>query len=171
MHEGVSILDLLERCLAISEEAYKQEEESGRRLREKVDYLFRWLTIFVGVFNIVIPLIAKSGIQQKSWFVPFYIGLMTVLIVTLVIIITIQYPLKAKRYPLGSDILQKMQKDEKYRDEKYSVYQNILYRDSLTKKLAINNNSIVRKLRWVCVMMIVGMIGIAIFFLLVILNI
>lgn len=157
-------MSLLEYCLAISKEAYKQEEESERKLREKVDYLFKWLTIFVGVFNIAVPLIVKIDIQQKNWFLPFYIILMIILAVTLVIIITMQYPLKSKRYPLGSDVLQKIKENEKYRDEKYGVYQNILYWDSMTRKLAANNRLIVKRLQWVCGLLIIGIVGIVIFF-------
>ena len=164
-------MDILERCLLVSEEAYKQEEESEKILREKVDYLFKWITFLVSVFHIAVPIIADSSIDQKGWFLPVYIGLMLLLVTALMITIVIQYPIKSKRYPLGSSILQKIQSDEKFQDERYSVYQSILYRDALTKQLAANNRSVAKKIRVVSGFLVAGILGIVVFFSLIILNI
>ena len=164
-------MNILDHCLTLSEEAYKQEEESEKILREKVDYLFKWLSFLVSVFNIAVPLIASNGIEQKKWFLPMYLVLLLFLMIALVLTIIMQYPKKMKRYPLGSTVLKRIQGDEKYQDEKYNIYQSILYRDALTKKLAENNKSTAKKMSVVCFFLVIGIIGMAIFFSLIILNI
>lgn len=46
----------------ISKDAYEQEWQRMKILIQRADYMIRWLTLFVAIFNIAVPLIAKENI-------------------------------------------------------------------------------------------------------------
>ena len=47
--------------LTISEKAYLQEVEREKVIKEKVDYLFKWITFFITVINIAITIMIKQS--------------------------------------------------------------------------------------------------------------
>jgi transposase len=54
--EGLSILEI---CNSHSISAYEKETERQKNLGIKVDYLFRWLTLLVATFNVLISFAYK----------------------------------------------------------------------------------------------------------------
>lgn len=154
-------------CLEISEESYKQEQHREEVLKGRVDYLFRWLTLFISIFNIVVPLIVKEAeVDYKDKvFVGLYIILMLLLVVAMLIIIFLEVPRKVKIYPLGADILKKAKEEpDKYTNEIEYRYQKILYRDAATRKIQQNNDNIANLLKVVNLILAVAIIGMAVFF-------
>ena len=60
-------LSLMGFCLEVSEESYQQEKHREEILKGRIDYLFRWLTLFISVFNIALPVtIKEAAINYKD---------------------------------------------------------------------------------------------------------
>lgn len=136
--------EFLEDCLKMSESAYQQEVDRQRAIGEKLDYLFRWLTIFVTVCNIGIPLTAKV-VDETMFTGQFWglYGLLTALLVSaMILIFIIQFPRKQKYFPLGTELLRKVKESRaQYQDRTDWIYQQILYLDNMTKKLVEKKKS------------------------------
>lgn len=158
---------MIEYCQKISDEAYEQEKSREKAINNKADYLFRWLTLFVGVFNIAIPIIIKeTQIDYKdTWFVVLYILLMVLIVGAMLTIVVLNLPQKVKIYPSGSDILKKIQRDSNKNDNNvFQTYQNVLYRDILTKQLSKNNDRAIVCIVIVNIMLALALICMVVFF-------
>lgn len=160
-------METIEYCQKMSDEAYEQERDREKKINIKADYLFRWLTLFVGVFNIAVPIIVKeSEINYNDfYFRVLYILLMVLIVGAMLIIVILNMPKKVKIYPSGSDILREIQKNaDKNGNKVVLAYQNVLYKDILTKRLARNNDRAIVCITIVNVMLLIALICLAIFF-------
>lgn len=159
-------LDLIEFGLNVSEKAYSQEQEREKIIKEKLDYLFKWITFFITVINIAISFMMKQSVidfQQKI-FVGMYAVLMVVLILAMLVIVCLQFPRKIKTYPLGTDILKQIQsKPQEYGDGKAKNYKEILYKDAMTKQLRKSNDRALKGIVFANAMLIVAVICLALF--------
>lgn len=157
----------MEFCLEIGEQSYQQEKHREEVLTRRIDYLFRWVTVFASVFNIAVPVIVEEvELNYKNvGFVVLYIILMLLLVIAMIIIVYLQFPRKVKIYPLGTDILAKAKEEpQKYVDTISINYQKILYQDVVTGQLQRNNNKIAALLKKVNMLLIGAVICMAIFF-------
>ncbi|MDD6071044.1 MAG: hypothetical protein PUC12_09585 [Clostridiales bacterium] len=160
----MSIMDF---GLEVSEESYRQEKCREEVLKGRIDYLFRWLTLFVSVFNIAVPIIVKeTSIDYKNCgFIILYVIIMILLVTAMTIIVCLEFPKKVKIYPLGSEILKKAKEEpQKYKDAISNKYQKILYRDTVTRQIQKNNDKTAELLKTVNVILIGTIICMAIFF-------
>ena len=85
----------------ISKDAYEQEWQRMKILIQRADYMIRWLTLFVAIFNIAVPLIAKETNLDYSdcIFVSLYIFIMVFLVGSILPVIIINFPQKTKMFP------------------------------------------------------------------------
>lgn len=160
-------MSLMRFCLEVSEESYQQEKHREEILKGRIDYLFRWLTLFISVFNIAVPVIIKeAAIDYKDCgFVFLYVLLMLLLVAAMIIIVCLEFPQKVKIYPLGTDILKKAKEEpQKFEDAIANNYQKILYRDAVTRQIQKNNDRIAGLLKTVNMILIGVIICMAIFF-------
>lgn len=164
----MELKSFLEQCLIVSETAYKQELERQREIGVKLDYLFKWLTIFVAIGNIGVPLIAKYAIDSvlSGVFWILYGGLSFCLVGALLLIISIQFPRKQLFFPRGTDICEKAKKDNRLFDKEEDWnYQQILYWDNITRSMEQKNNRAICMIKIIDVMFAVAMILLSILFL------
>lgn len=144
-------MNLLEFCLQMGKQTYEQEVKREQEIRKRADYLFKWITFIVSIFNIAVPLIVKTdNIHFKDCaFVLLYAAIMLLFIVAVILVVSIEFPQKKKYYPLGTDLLKRAKEDiTKFTNETDLQYQSILYTDVLTKKMSDNNDSLVKRLWW-----------------------
>lgn len=116
----------------ISKDAYEQEWQRMKILIQRADYMIRWLTLFVAIFNIAVPLIAKETNLDYSdcIFVSLYIFIMVFLVGSILPVIIINFPQKTKMFPTGETVLKEMQSTNKLnQSEEELKYNSILYRD------------------------------------------
>ena len=159
-------MDLMKFSLTISEKAYLQEVDREKVIKEKVDYLFKWITFFITVINIAITIMIKqSSIDfSEKKYVLWYTLLMVCLIVSMIDIVLLQFPGKLKTYPLGSDILKHVQENpEEYSTDLVQVYKEILYRDVMTNQLKKRNNHILYGIIIADVLIIISVLLLAVF--------
>lgn len=157
----------LEECLNFSEIAYKQELERQKEIGTKLDYLFKWLTIFVAVGNIGVPLIAKYAetIVITGVFWILYGVLSFCLVGALTFIIVVQLPRKQVYFPLGTDICEKAKKDSRLFDKEEDwYYQKILYWDNMTRSLEKRNNKAICVIRIIDGMFIMAIVLLSVLF-------
>lgn len=164
----MELKSFLEQCLIVSETAYKQELERQKDIGIKLDYLFKWLTIFVAIGNIGVPLIAKyaeaSVLSGVFWIL--YGGLSFCLVGALLLIIFIQFPRKQLYFPMGTDICAKVKNNNRLFDKEEDWnYQQILYWDNMTRSLEQKNNKAICMIRIIDIMFIVAMILLSVLFL------
>lgn len=160
-------MEIIEYCQKISDQAYEQEKERESKINCKADYLFKWLTLFVGIFNIAVPIIVKEAeINYRDFcFIVLYILLMVLVVCAMLVIVILNLPKKVKIYPCGSDILKKIQKSSNENSDDFlGAYQNILYKDVLTKQLSKNNNYALVCVTIANILLLMALICMAIFF-------
>ena len=157
----------LDYAFQVSSEAYKQQVEREKTIRTKSEYLIKWITIFISVFNIAIPIIVKEidFDYRNVFFVILYSVLMGGLIVAMLCLLLLDYPQKVKCHPLGHEIL----KNDKFRFSQENsdfeiIYNNILIQDSITKRLSQNNDNAVRNLKIANLSIIVAIVALATLF-------
>lgn len=143
------MISKLDYAFQISKEAYKQEVERREIIHRKSEYLIKWITIFISVFNIAIPIIAKEIKFECNdcTFIVLYSILMCGLVGAMISLVLLEYPQKVKCYPLGYEILNN--KKNKLSEENVDleiIYNNILIQDSITKKLSQSNNRAANKI-------------------------
>lgn len=160
-------MDLLKHVLSISKQAYEQEVKRSEIIASKMEYLFKWLTIIFGALNVVFPIVMKElpDIAGKDKCVTWYIVVMSILVADIIVIIILSLPRKIKVYPLGTDILEKIQKEpDRYMTENECIKNQIFRIDAMTKKLSKNNDGAVRWLRLADFLMGLAMISMGILF-------
>ncbi|MEY8324694.1 hypothetical protein AALB47_12410 [Lachnospiraceae bacterium 54-11] len=160
-------MSLMGFCLEVSEESYQQERHREEVLKNRIDYLFRWLTLFISVFNIAVPIIInEAAIDYKNCgFIFLYVLLMLLLVAAMIIIIFLEFPQKVKIYPLGTDILKKAKEEpQRFEDAMSNNYQKILYRDAVTRQIQKNNDRIAGLLKTVNMILTGAIICMAVFF-------
>lgn len=158
---------IMEYALKMGNEAYKQEQERSQILRLRVDYLFKWLTLFISVFNIMIPLLTKEiGFDYTdSVFIGLYILLMILALAAMIIILSLNYPKKIKRFPTGCEILKI--KDQLVGDSDADInmlYQQILLQTRLTQQLSDCNDKAVESIRMANFMLVLLIIVMMFFY-------
>ena len=144
----------MEYCVEASVEAYTQEKNRAEIIRGKADSLFKWITLFVSIFNIAVPLIVKnSQIDYKDkLFVALYVFLMVFCVMSMIFILSVQFPEKIKFPILGTVILKKAKEQpEKYVDEIKRTYQRIIFLDTMTKQMRTVNDSAIKKVKNACI--------------------
>lgn len=164
--EGVKAnLGIMEYCLKISEEAYEQEKERGKVINSKVDNLFKWLTVLISVFNISISILIKGGgINYKdNKFICLYFLQILFFVAAMFGIFLFNLPQKTKIYPMGSEVLKKCKEEpDKYVGDAAIVYQNILYKDVLTRRISDNNSRAVKIILFSNITLILSVICMAV---------
>lgn len=158
-------MEILEYCQKIGEESHKQEVERKRIIDMKCDYLFKWLTLFTAIFNVAIPVIVQSIGDNclRGIYLLLYVSLMVFLVLAMLMVIFCNLPQKVKLYPLGHEALKEIQKNpKKYNSKEDLKYQNILYKDALTKQMKNNNNRnvIFISISYICLILAIGTIAV-----------
>lgn len=150
----------LEECLKVSETAYRQELDRQKSIGTKLDYMFKWLTIFVAIGNIGVPLIAEYVDQSIfSWiFWILYVIISCCLVGALLLIILIQFPKKQVYFPLGTDICRKAKNTSLFEKEEKWYYQQILYWDNITKSLEQKNSKAIKILKIINVLFVIAIV-------------
>lgn len=163
----MELKSFLGECLKVSETAYKQELERQKDIGAKLDYLFKWLTIFVAIGNIGVPLIAKyaDATVMSGVFWILYGFLSVCLVGALLLIIGVQFPRKQVYFPMGTDICKKVKRDNQlYAHEEDWYYQKILYWDNITHSLAQKNNKAIYMIRIIDMLFIAAIILLSVLF-------
>lgn len=163
----MELKSFLRECLDVSETAYKQELDRQKDIGTKLDYLFKWLTVFVAIGNIGVPLIAKytdeTVISGVFWVL--YGVLSVCLVGSLLLIIGVQFPREQVYFPLGTDICEKVKGDHQlFNKEEDWYYQKILYRDNMTRSLEQKNNKAISMIRIIDIMFVAAMILLSVLF-------
>jgi len=160
----VGVLDWADQ---ISKDAYEQEWQRMKILIQRADYMIRWLTLFVAIFNIAVPLIAKETNLDYSdcIFVSLYIFIMVFLVGSILPVIIINFPQKTKMFPTGETVLKEMQSTNKLnQSEEELKYNSILYRDVTTEVISKQNNRRAKCVTISGVALIVSLVLMVVFF-------
>lgn len=164
---GGKIMNIMDYSCDMSERAYNQEINREKTIITKTDYLFKWLTIIIAIFNIIIPIVVSStGLNiHDDIFVRLYISIMIVLLLAIVLTIIISLPKKIKRYPMGSEFLKEINKNpDKYKDVISTKYYNILYIDTMVINYRKKNNQEIFLIFIVDLLLVVSFILMAVIF-------
>lgn len=160
-------MDLMEFCKQMSDTAYEQELNREKVIGTKTEYLFKWLTLLVAIFNIAIPIIAKeTSVDYSSVvFVVLYVLMMVCLAGAMALVVFINFPRKMKKYPSGTEWMKRIKSHpDKFKNENDFVYQSILCKDVVVEKLKKSNNKAVFCMAIANVLVLVALIFMAIFF-------
>lgn len=160
-------MELFSLCEKATDEVYQSELKRQQSVINKTDFLFRWLTMIVSIFNISLPLIVKQvniNINDKK-FVLLYTLLMIILLCDMGLTICVNYPIKYKSDMMGSDWL-KFIKDnpDKISNEMDFRYYHILTTDIVSKRLRDNNDRAFKIIRIAYIILIVALGIMALFF-------
>ena len=153
----------------LSEKAYAQEQEREKAIKEKLDYLFKWVTLFITVINVALTVMMKQSVVdfQQKVFVYTYEVLMGALICAMIAIVLLQLPRKRKVYPFGTDVLRAIKKYPErfdfFNDEKSQIYKEILYRDTITNQLRKSNDVSIYGIVFTDIMLIIAVVALAVF--------
>lgn len=143
--------EVLNYCLQFAKKAYEQETERQRITISKAEYLFKYLTLLATAFNIAIPVISKVNNVNTSEYVfcGLYFLMLASGVVGVLSTLMIQRPRKIKQFSLGVDELKKVKKEpNKYDSDCKRIYQEILWSDTITKRMRHNND---KTLKWIIV--------------------
>lgn len=160
----MSVLDM---CYNKSVTAYERELERQKLLNSRADLLFKWLTILIAVFNVLISFIAKLNLKLKTNVIEQYGTLyelmMISFIVSFMLLLIINLPIKRRLPILGYELLESIQNqlnDCPFLDdlEKDVLYKSILEQDVLTKQLRSYNQIIAILLIIADIGMIIGIV-------------
>lgn len=160
----MSVLDM---CYNKSVTAYERELERQKLLNSRADLLFKWLTILIAVFNVLISFIAKLNLKLKTNVIEQYGTLyelmMISFIVAFMLLLIINLPIKRRLPILGYELLESIQNqlnDGPFLDdlEKDVLYKSILEQDVLTKQLRSYNQIIAILLIIADIGMIIGIV-------------
>lgn len=163
----MEVTNFLEECLKIGEIAYKQEVERQNAVGAKLEYLFKWLTAFIAIGNIGVPLVSKYANDESfSWAFWILYSLISIcLVAALVLIIFVQFPRRQKYFPLGTDILKKVEKERTaFAHTEDLCYQQILYWDNITKSLRQKNDKMVKIVMIINILFVLAIILLAVLF-------
>lgn len=141
--------EILKDCLETGKTAYSQETARQELIGTKADYLMKYLTLFVAILNLSIPLVLKYSTPTivTPCFRRIYIALMALLIIGIGGTLLIQYPQKVNLFPSAGDALEYAKKHtNEMEDERARIYQQILRYTSALKSLETSNNRRVRLL-------------------------
>ena len=144
-------LKALKYCLQSAVKAYDQETERQRITINKAEYLFKYLTLLATAFNIAVSIISKMNNVNTadSAFRMFYFLMLAAGVVGILSTLMIQRPRKIKQFALGTDELKKLQNNPgKYDSDCKRTYQEILWSDTITKRMRENND---KTLQWIIV--------------------
>ena len=154
-------------CYNKSVTAYERELERQKLLNSRADLLFKWLTILIAVFNVLISFIAKLNLKLKTNVIEQYGTLyelmMISFIVAFMLLLIINLPIKRRLPILGYELLESIQNqlnDGPFLDdlEKDVLYKSILEQDVLTKQLRSYNQIIAILLIIADIGMIIGIV-------------
>ena len=160
----MSVLDM---CYNKSVTAYERELERQKLLNSRADLLFKWLTILIAVFNVLISFIAKLNLKLKTNVIEQYGTLyelmMISFIVAFMLLLIINLPIKRRLPILGYELLDSIQNqlnDGPFLDDlaKDVLYKSILEQDVLTKQLRSYNQIIAILLIIADIGMIIGIV-------------
>lgn len=160
----MSVLDM---CYNKSVTAYERELERQKLLNSRADLLFKWLTILIAVFNVLISFIAKLNLKLKTNVIEQYGTLyelmMISFIVAFMLLLIINLPIKRRLPILGYELLKSIQNqlnDGPFLDDlaKDVLYKSILEQDVLTKQLRSYNQIIAILLIIADIGMIIGIV-------------
>lgn len=154
---------VLEYCQKVSKVAYDQEMERQQEIRRKTEFMFKWLTLIISVFSIVVPVVSKKNqfdCNDKVFRI-IYILLMLLLMLDMVIVIFLNVPIKTKRYPCGSDIMKQIQQNRGDYDDMLQLYQDVMFLDILTNKVSVNNDRAVKMLFVANIILALALFGMA----------
>lgn len=142
-------LKALNYCLQSAKRAYEQETERQRITISKAEYLFKYLTLLATAFNIAVSVISKMNNVNtgKFTFMGLYFLMFSAGVIGILSTLMIQKPRKIKQFSLGIEELKKVKSEpEKYDTDWKRTYQEILWNDTITKRMRENNN---KTLKWI----------------------
>lgn len=140
---------VLSYCLLFAKKAYEQETERQRITISKAEYLFKYLTLLATAFNIAISVISKiNNVNTSEYaFRGLYFLMLASGVLGVLSTLMIQRPRKIKQFSLGVDELKKVKNEPgKYDSDCKRIYQEILWSDTITKRMRENND---KALKWI----------------------
>lgn len=141
MEEELKALDY---CLQLGKRAYDQEVMRHKNAINKAEYLFKYLTLLTTAFNIVVSVVSKMNnidIAERE-FVVLYILMLVAGAAGIISSLLIQIPRKTKLFGLGFEELKRVQANpDKYDTEFKRIYQEILWTDTITRRMRKNSNT------------------------------
>lgn len=135
--------EILQNCLLVGQEAYNQEKKRQDIIGGKADYLMKYLTVFVALLNLSIPLILSyyKEIMTDTGFRWIYVFAMICLLAGMTATLLVQRPERIKLFPSAGDMLKTVQqKEEEFADERRWVYQQVLFYTAALNSLEKSNN-------------------------------
>lgn len=144
-------LKALNYCLQSAKRAFEQETERQRITVNKAEYLFKYLTLLATAFNIAVSVISKMNNIDTAEFTfrGLYFLMLAAGMAGILSTLMIQRPRKIKQFSLGTEELKKVQNEPaKYSTECKLIYQEILWNDTITKRMRQNND---KTLKWIIV--------------------
>ena len=148
MEEELKALDY---CLQFSKRAYDQEIMRQKSALNKAEYLFKYLTLLTSAFNIVVSVVSKMNDinTAEPEFVVLYILMLAAGATGIISSLIIQIPRKTKLFSLGIEELKRVQANPvKYHTEFERIYQEILWVDTITKRMRENSDKV---LKWILI--------------------
>lgn len=143
--------EALDYCLRLSERAYSQELERQKNVMSKAEYLLKYLTLLSAAINIVVSVVSKmSNIETTGTvFWTLYILMLIAGAIGIISTLLVQRPRKIKQFSLGAEELSRIKEDPvKYSTEYGRICQEILWNDTVTKRMRENNS---RALKWIVI--------------------
>lgn len=143
--------------------SYEQELERLKRINQKADNLTKYISIYLVMLNLVVPVIIKEDIVLV--FSPRICYILTIIpaIISLVIAVIIQafdkITLFPRGYTLENDIIDN---PEEYNSSLKREAKQIALYDDATTKIEDNNNLKIRYVIWGYVSYIISIIALAI---------
>ena len=134
-------MNVLELGEAVSKAAYVQEKERYAELNRKAGAMLQWMSLFLGIFNIGIPLLVKAGKIDVSGgqYLGIYVLMLFCSLIAIGGILFATILRKYKYFPNGKDILSEAKTNSKFGNSNYCTYRNILMQDAIANRMRKNN--------------------------------
>lgn len=146
MEEGGDSIDTrLKNVFSIVEETYKQEQERLKALNQKADNLTKYVSIFLVLLNIILPMVVKYTSIDLIFALCAYIFVCIPSILSLIFAVKEQKLSKMCRFPTGHKLL-KMTKDKVGTDVEWLKFKIAQY-DQAIDVLEENNDNKVKDIK------------------------
>lgn len=137
---------ILKNVLAIAEEAYQQEQERMKSLNQKADNLTRYVSIFLVLLNIILPLVVKYTQIKFILAVFAYIFVCVPSIISLIFAIKEQRLSTICRFPDGHSLIKVASEENLKTNDEWLKYKISQY-DLAIKTLEQNNDEKVKDIK------------------------
>lgn len=137
---------ILKNVLTIAEEAYQQEQERMKSLNQKADNLTRYVSIFLVLLNIILPLVVKYTQIKFILALLAYIFVCVPSIISLICAVKEQRLSKMCRFPDGHSLIEVASEENLNSNVEWLKYKISQY-DLAIKILEENNDEKVKDIK------------------------